>query len=89
MHSWFYFFEVFPQMVSILITNGSSCHLPHQGNNAHPEQNNLRNMAGKSIKAFVAVIALSMMSFGTLAQSISVTGSTLERAEAKIAAQAS
>lgn len=42
----------------------------------------------KSIKAFVAVIAFSIMSFGTFAQSISVTGSTLERAEAKIAAQA-
>lgn len=42
----------------------------------------------KSIKTFVAVATLSMMSFGAFAQSISVTGSTLERAEAKIAEQA-
>lgn len=42
----------------------------------------------KSIKTFVAVAALSMMSFGAFAQSISATASTLDRAEAKIAAQA-
>ncbi|MDK6343595.1 DUF1471 domain-containing protein, partial [Escherichia coli] len=42
----------------------------------------------KSIKTFVAVTALSMMSFGAFAQSVSATASTLDRAEAKIAAQA-
>lgn len=42
----------------------------------------------KSIKTFVAVAALSMMSSGTFAQGISATASTLDRAEAKIAAQA-
>ena len=42
----------------------------------------------KSIKTFVAVAALSMMSFGAFAQSVSATGSTLDGAEAKIAAQA-
>ena len=42
----------------------------------------------KSIKTFVAFAALSMMSFGTFAQGISATASTLDRAEAKIAAQA-
>lgn len=42
----------------------------------------------KSIKTFVAIAALSMMSFGTFAQGISATASTLDRAEAKIAAQA-
>lgn len=42
----------------------------------------------KSIKIFFAITALSMMSFGTFAQSISATASTLDRAEAKIAAQA-
>jgi hypothetical protein len=42
----------------------------------------------KSIKTFVAVAALSLISFGSFAQSISATGSTLDRAEAKIAAQA-
>ena len=42
----------------------------------------------KSIKTFVAVTALSMISFGTFAQSISASASTLDRAEAKIAAQA-
>ncbi|MBZ7392617.1 DUF1471 domain-containing protein [Klebsiella michiganensis] len=44
----------------------------------------------KSIKTFVAVAALSTISFGTFAQSISISASasTLDRAEAKIAAQA-
>ena len=42
----------------------------------------------KSIKTFVAVIALAT-SFGSFAaQTVSATGSTLESAEAKIAAQA-
>lgn len=42
----------------------------------------------KTIKNFVVVTALSVMSFGAFAQSISTTASTLDRAEAKIAAQA-
>jgi len=42
----------------------------------------------KSIKTFVAVTALSLVSFGSFAQSVSATGSTLDCAEAKIAAQA-
>lgn len=42
----------------------------------------------KNIKTFVAVAALSIMSFGAFAQSISVTSSTLDSAEAKIAAKA-
>ena len=42
----------------------------------------------KSIKTFVAVAALSLISFGSFAQSVSATASTLDRAEAKIAAQA-
>ena len=42
----------------------------------------------KSIKTFVAVAALSLISFGSFAQSISASASTLARAEAKIAAQA-
>lgn len=54
----------------------------------HTEQNDLRNTTMKSIKTFVAVAALSMMSFGAFAQSVSATASTLDRAEAKIAAQA-
>ena len=84
----FYFFEWYPQILSILIIQWSSYHLSHQGNNAHTEQNNLRNTTMKSIKTFVAVAALSMMSFGAFAQSVSATASTLDRAEAKIAAQA-
>jgi len=43
----------------------------------------------KTIKTFVAVAAITMMSFGAFAQSISVTSSTLDSAEAKIAAKAS
>ena len=42
----------------------------------------------KSIKTFVAVAALSLVSFGSFAQSVSATASTLDRAEAKIAAHA-
>ncbi|MHA1066473.1 DUF1471 domain-containing protein [Enterobacter ludwigii] len=41
----------------------------------------------KSIKIFVSFATLSMMSFGAFAQSISATASTLDSAEAKIAAQ--
>jgi len=42
----------------------------------------------KNIKTFVAVAALSVLSFGAFAQSISATASTLDGAEAKIAAKA-
>ncbi|WP_297203109.1 YdgH/BhsA/McbA-like domain containing protein [uncultured Pluralibacter sp.] len=42
----------------------------------------------KTIKTFVAVAALSVLSFGAFAQSVSATASTLDNAEAKIAAQA-
>jgi len=42
----------------------------------------------KTIKTFVAVTALSLLSMGAFAQSISVTSSTLDSAEAKIAAKA-
>ncbi|MDO6406908.1 DUF1471 domain-containing protein [Pantoea phytobeneficialis] len=42
----------------------------------------------KSIKTFVAVAALSLVSFGSFAQSITASASTLDGAEAKIAAQA-
>lgn len=42
----------------------------------------------KSIKTLFAVVTLSAVSFGSLAQSISVTASTLDSAEAKIAEKA-
>ncbi|ENS4776802.1 TPA: YdgH/BhsA/McbA-like domain containing protein [Klebsiella variicola] len=42
----------------------------------------------KSIKTFVAVAALSLFSSVSFAQSVSATASILDRAEAKIAAQA-
>ncbi|MFL6615288.1 MULTISPECIES: YdgH/BhsA/McbA-like domain containing protein [Pantoea] len=42
----------------------------------------------KSIKTFVAVVALSLISFGSFAQTITATASTLDAAEAKVAAQA-
>lgn len=42
----------------------------------------------KTIKTFAVVTVLSVISFGAFAQSISTTASTLDRAEAKIAAQA-
>jgi hypothetical protein len=58
------------------------------GQHALSQINYLRNTTMKSIKTFVAVAALSLVSFGSFAQSVSATGSTLDRAEAKIAAQA-
>jgi len=54
----------------------------------YPKQKRLRNTTMKSIKTFVAVAALSLISFGSFAQSISTTASTLDRAEANIVAQA-
>ena len=42
----------------------------------------------KAIKIFVAVTALSLISFGIFAQTITATASTLDAAEAKVAAQA-
>lgn len=40
------------------------------------------------IKNFVAFVAISLISFGSFAQTLSVNASTLDRAEAKIAAVA-
>lgn len=42
----------------------------------------------KSIKKLVLVSALSLVSFGSFAQSVTATGSTLDSAEEQIAAQA-
>ncbi|KGT87425.1 YdgH/BhsA/McbA-like domain containing protein [Enterobacter cancerogenus] len=42
----------------------------------------------KSIKTFVAVSTLTLVSFASFAQSISVESSTLDGAEAKVAAVA-
>ena len=42
----------------------------------------------KSIKTFVAVAALSLVSFGSFAQTVTASATTLDGAEAKIAAQA-
>ena len=42
----------------------------------------------KSIKTFVAVAVLSLISFGSFAQSVTACASTLDAAEAQIAAQA-
>ncbi|WP_411556534.1 YdgH/BhsA/McbA-like domain containing protein (plasmid) [Pantoea agglomerans] len=42
----------------------------------------------KSIKTFVSVAALFLISFGSVAQTITATASTLDAAEAKVAAQA-
>ncbi len=42
----------------------------------------------KTIKTFVAVAALSLVSLGSFAQSITASASTLDSAEAQIVAQA-
>lgn len=42
----------------------------------------------KSVNVFVAASVLSIVSFGSFAQSITATASTLDGAEAQIAAQA-
>jgi hypothetical protein len=49
---------------------------------------NAKELIMKTIKDFVAVAALSLVSFGSFAGSITATASTLDAAEAKIAAQA-
>lgn len=42
----------------------------------------------KNIKTFVAVATLSLISFGSFAQSVTASASTLDAAEAQIADQA-
>lgn len=42
----------------------------------------------KSIKTLVAAVALSTLSFGAFAQSVTASGTTIDDAEAKIAAKA-
>ncbi|MEN5017354.1 YdgH/BhsA/McbA-like domain containing protein [Erwinia sp. Eh17-17] len=42
----------------------------------------------KSIKTFAAVLVLSTVSFASFAQTVTATGTTLDSAEASIAAQA-
>ncbi|MCZ4059514.1 DUF1471 domain-containing protein [Pantoea sp. LMR881] len=42
----------------------------------------------KSIKTFAAVVALTVLPFASFAQTITATDTTLDGAEAKIAAQA-
>ena len=42
----------------------------------------------KSIKTFAAVVAFTVLPFASFAQTITATGSTLDAAEAQIAAQA-
>ncbi|WP_313689557.1 DUF1471 domain-containing protein [Pantoea sp.] len=42
----------------------------------------------KTIKIFVAVIALSVVSFGSFAKNLTASASTLDAAEAQIAVQA-
>lgn len=42
----------------------------------------------KSVKNLVAIVALSTLSFGSFAQSITASASSLDGAEAQIAAQA-
>ena len=42
----------------------------------------------KNVKNFAAVIVLSLVSFGSMAESVTATALTLDAAEAKIAAQA-
>lgn len=42
----------------------------------------------KTIKTFVAVSALTLTSFGSFAQTVTVTAATLAGAEAKVAEQA-
>lgn len=42
----------------------------------------------KNIKTFAAAAALSLISFASFAQSVTATGSTIDDAQAQIAAQA-
>jgi hypothetical protein len=81
-------FEQVTQIVSILINRSWFYSLSHRSNNAPYQTKYLRNTTMKSIKTFAVVTVLSLISFGAFAQSVSATASTLDRAEAKIAAQA-
>lgn len=52
------------------------------------ELNDQRKTTIKSIKYFVLVSALSLVSFASFAQSVTATGKTLDEAQAQIAVQA-
>ncbi len=85
-HSYYYLKE-FRKLFLILGSSNQAYSLSHQGNRPFIEHQ-IENTTMKFIKTFVAVAALSLFSAASFAQSVSATASTLDRAEAKIAAQA-
>jgi len=87
-HFSFNFFELFQQIPQLLLAGLQVYSLSHRGTTPHPLKIIFEEMTMKSIKTFVAVAALSLVSFGSFAQSITASASTLDGAEAKIAAQA-
>lgn len=80
-------FEQDSQIVLILVCSIQAYSLPYQGKSPLSGMR-LRNTTMESIKTFVTVATLSLFSSASLAQSVSATTSTLDRTEAKIAAQA-
>jgi cell division protein FtsL len=75
------------QILPLLVVRDEVYYLSHQGT-APYQTTNERVYIMKSIKTFVAVIALAT-SFGSFAaQTVTATASTIDGAEAKIAAQA-
>lgn len=71
----------------ILACNIQAYSLPHQGDKPFI-RHQIKEYDHEILKTFVAVAALSLFSSVSFAQSVSATASTLDRAEAKIAAQA-
>jgi hypothetical protein len=82
------FFEQFQQNPQLLLTGLQVYSFSHRGTTLHQLKIISEEMTMKSIKTFVAAAALSLVSFGSFAQSITASATTLDGAEAKIAAQA-
>ncbi|MBP2199378.1 hypothetical protein JOJ88_004919 [Pantoea cypripedii] len=82
------FFECFQQNPQLLLSASQVYSFSHRGKTPHNLKIISEELTMKSIKTFVAVAALSLVSFGSFAQSITASASTLDGAEAKIAAQA-
>lgn len=71
----------------ILGSSNQAYFLSHQGNRPFI-RHQIKEYDHEIHQTFVAVAALSLFSAASFAQSVSATASTLDRAEAKIAAQA-
>jgi len=84
-------FKIFEQQrqISPLFTDQlCAYYISQQGDDALLNQTYIKELTMKTIKTFAAVVALTVLPFASFAQSITATASTLDGAEAQIAAQA-